>query len=194
MMRSLLPILLVGVAITVFFMYTSPAYSGQGGILDLQTQEASYNDALSNAKALQSVRDSLAEKYNALPPADLDRLSKLLPDNVNNIRLLIDIKGIADKHNMQIQNVKFQSAPTVAPSQNSVPTSSKTLAEQNKNYGTFTLQFSTNGAYPDFVGFVSDMEKSLRIVDINVVDFSSADDKTSTYRYDLTVTTYWLKS
>ncbi len=192
-MRSLLPILLVGVAITVFFMYTNPAYSGTGGILDLQTQEASYNDALSNAKALQSVRDTLAEKYNALPPADLERLSKLLPDNVNNIRLLIDIKGVADKHNMQIQNVKFQTAQNPSP-QNSVPTNSNALAAESKDYGPFDLEFSTNGSYSDFVGFVSDIEKSLRIVDINTVDFSSADDKTSTYRYDLTVTTYWLKS
>jgi Tfp pilus assembly protein PilO len=193
MMRSLLPILFVGVAVAVFFMYTNPAYSGENGILALQSQQASYNDALSNAKALQSVRDSLAEKYNALPPDNLERLEKLLPDNVNNIRLLIDIKGIADKHNMQIQNVKFQSAQSSS-LPNAVPTSSNTLKSDNKEYGTFDLEFSTNGSYSNFVNFISDMEKSLRIVDVNAVDFSSADDKSSTYRYDLTITTYWLKS
>ena len=188
-----MPIVFIAVAFGVFFVYTNPTYSGPKGILELKKQQTSYDQALSNAKELQSVRDQLASKYNSLSPTDLDRLEKLMPDNVNNIRLLIDIKGIADKHNMQIQNVKFQATP-VSSSAPPVPAeTSKEVVNKNKDYGPFDLEFSTSGAYPNFVGFVTDLERSLRIVDIDTVGFTS-DDKTDTYKYDLKVTTYWLKS
>lgn len=187
MFKSLTPIILIGVAVVIFFMFTNPMYAK---VQELQKQVAGFNDAISNAQDLQSVRDELSAKYNSFPPESLNRLVKLLPDNVNNIRLILDIKGIADKYGLQIQNVKFDPAGEVNPTQ--VPQSSKGLAAQTKDYGVFNFEFSTTGSYNSFVKFVADMEKSLRIIDINSINFASS-DASSNYRYDFKITTYWLK-
>ncbi len=142
MLKSLVPIVFIGVALGLFFMYTNPTYStGDKSIKALQTQVASYNEALSNAKSLQAVRDELATRYNAFAPADLERLNKLLPDSVNNIRLILDIKGIADKYTMQIENVKFQTSSTPTANANAVAQSSASLTEEQKDYGTFDFSF-----------------------------------------------------
>jgi len=184
-----MPIILIAVAVAVFFMYTNPAYTK---VQALQKEQASYNEALSNAKDLQGVRDKLSAKYNSFSPNDLDRLTKLLPNNVNNIGLILDIKGLADKYCLQIQNVKFQTAPDTAAAAAQVPQSSNGLATQTKDYGVFSFEFSTAGSYDSFVHFVSDMEKSLRIIDISSIDFASS-DTSSNYTYDFKINTYWLK-
>src|SRR5258708_7571843 len=114
MTRFIMPIVLIGIAITVFFVFTNPIYSNTSG---LKTQIASYSDALANSKALQSQRDALTAKYNAINPDDLAKLQKLLPDNVDNIRLILEIEQIASPYGMALTNVKYgadSSASTTA--------------------------------------------------------------------------------
>ena len=59
----------------------------------------SYNEALNNSKALEDKRDTLTAKYNTIDPNDLIKLQKLLPDNVDNIRLILEIGQIASLRN-----------------------------------------------------------------------------------------------
>ena len=69
-----------------------------------------------------------------------------------------------------------------------------------KDYGVWNLGFSTQGTYSNFVNFVKDLEKNLRIVDIVSVDFSSSSGigvnpaLSSIYKYDFKIKTYWLKN
>ena len=77
-------LILVGAAIGLFVLFTNPTYQT---IKDLQVQNNSYDDALNKAKELHTVRDGLITKRNAFPPADIDKLQHILPDNVDNIRL-----------------------------------------------------------------------------------------------------------
>ncbi len=55
MTRFITPIILIGVAITFFFVYTNPMYESISG---LKTQIASYNDALGTSKELEGERDT----------------------------------------------------------------------------------------------------------------------------------------
>lgn len=68
---------------------------------------ASYNEALNNSKALEAERDKLTQKYNSFDPENLSKLQKLLPDNVDNIRLILEIEKIASPYGMVLKNVKY---------------------------------------------------------------------------------------
>ena len=62
------------------------------------------------------------------------------------------------------------------------------------------MQFvTTRASYSNFVSFVKDLEKSLRVVDVNSITFSSTESvgtsqaSSDMYKYEFKVKTYWLK-
>lgn len=197
-----MPLILLAISVGLFFTYTQKTY---GDIQALQVKESSYNDALTNANELETVRDQLLEKYNMFAPGTLDRLSKLLPDNVDNIKLILEINDVAVRYGMSLKNVKFDSAAASTSSAKQIEQSNSKIAEKNKEYGIFDVEFSTEGTYPNFVAFIEDIEKSLRIVDVNSITFSSPENSGSfggatpskpadLYKYDFKISTYWLKN
>jgi hypothetical protein len=205
-MKFIVPIILLGISITVFVVFTNPIYNDIG---TLGVSVASYNEALNNSKSLENQRDKLTAKYNTINPDDLTKLQKLLPENVDNIRLILEIEKIASPYNMILTDVKYNAtatAPTAAvaaPATASVQTGAPT-AIPVQNYGVFDLEFSTAGSYNNFIAFTKDIESNLRIVDISSINFSS--DTTSaisttktlspieSYKYDFKIRTYWLKN
>jgi Tfp pilus assembly protein PilO len=202
MSRYFVPIILIGIAITFFFMVTNPMYND---INALKLSGASYDTALSTSKTLESERDQLVAKYNTIDPDNLDKLQKLLPDNVNSIRLILEIGEIASPYGMVLSNVKYDTSSTATAATTSpVVGGGATATASSQDYGTFNLEFSTSGTYDDFINFTKDLESNLRIVDISSVSFSSdtsASASTGTkknspevYNYDFKVKTYWLKS
>ena len=198
MYKLIIPIILIGTAIAGFVMKTGPYYND---ISNIQTQVSSYNEALSNAKSLQGQRDLLTTKYNTINPENLDKLQKLLPDNVDNIRLILEIGEIAKPYGMVLSDVKYDA---------SVSSNTKGVANVvagagqnnlNSNYGILDLEFSTQGTYDNFLSFLNDLEHNLRIVDISSIEFSSDTGSSTTssqqndiYKYSFKIKTYWLKN
>lgn len=198
-MRFLIPSILIILSVVSFVVFTDPTYKE---IKNLKAEVSAYDQALDNAKSLQETRDDLATKYNSFDPSDIDKVEKLLPDSVDNIRLIIEIEKIAAQYGMILKQVKYDTFETeedgASPGSPRTETRSTAMLS-NKEYGEFELKFSTEGEYTKFLSFLRDIEESLRIVDITDISFSSASDITTsglssgTYKYDFTVKTYWLK-
>ncbi len=158
-MRFLIPIILIGIAIAGFFMFLNPNYLE---MKSLQTKIASYNTALTNSKSLENERDKLATKYNSIDTGNLRKLSVLLPDSVDNIRLILEIEKIASPYGMALKDVKYSATPTDTPVV--AKKVSKSVAAAKKEYGDWDLEFSTAGTYSNFLKLVQDLEHNLRIV------------------------------
>jgi len=201
-----MPIILIGVAVAGFFMFTSPLYKN---ISDLKSQVSSYNEALNNSKALEAERDKLTQKYNTIDPVNLSKIEKFLPDNVNNIRLILEIEKMASPYGMALKDVKYDTlvkkdvttGTGIAVGSGATETTKEGIAKNlPKNYGIWDLEFSTQGTYNNFVNFVKDLEKNLRIVDISSIEFSSSvgtglnPSLSEAYKYSFKIKTYWLKN
>ena len=192
-MRLIFPILLVLISIASFVMYTSPAYQD---VKALKVQIAQYDTALTNSKKLQEERDTLGAKYRSISPDALARLSKLLPDNADNIRLIIDIQQMAQSYGMSLQAIKFDAVQSGSAANAANPLAASTpssVAASSQDYGTFNLEFSTAATYGNFLSFLKDVESSLRLTDIQSIDFSSGDQTKTTNTYTVKLATYWLK-
>lgn len=199
MTRFIMPAILIAVAVTVFFLFTSPIY---GQITQLRAQSASYDGALDNSKALENERDKLTAKYNSINPDSLARLVKLLPENIDNIRLILEIEKIASPYGMGLKDIKYSATATNTPKVAQTGALQAGVANQppNKEYGVWDLEFSTTGTYNNFLNFTRDLENNLRIVDISSVQFSSEVGgslgavSSGSYKYDFKIKTYWLKN
>ena len=201
MFKYILPIILIGVAIVGFFILADPLYQG---VSLKRVQIASYNEALNNSKALEAERDKLTQKYNSFDPENLAKLQKLLPDNVDNIRLILEIEKIASPYGMVLKDVKYNTTSndtTTTPQTAGVIQGGKVPA--NKDYGIWNLEFSTQGTYNNFINFIKDLENNLRIVDVSSIQFSTSATSASAglnsslpeaYKYSFKIQTYWLKN
>jgi hypothetical protein len=199
-MRFVMPTIIIGIAVSVFFVFTDPIYRD---ISELRLTVASYDSALNNSKTLGNERDKLTTKLNSINPDNLVRLEKLLPSNVDNIRLILEIEQIASPYGMVLKDIKYNASNDIAETAGAAIQGGGTIKSAPKDYGIFDLEFSTSGSYDNFINFTKDLENNLRIVDISSVSFTSdagvvsGGSKTMApeiYRYNFKIKTYWLKS
>ncbi|OGG47952.1 hypothetical protein A3D66_01370 [Candidatus Kaiserbacteria bacterium RIFCSPHIGHO2_02_FULL_50_9] len=177
-MKLVFPIVAIVVALGVFFSFVDPRYQG---IKELRAQEKQFDEALTRSKDLRSIRDEKLKVYNSFPPEDIDRLQKLLPDHIDNIRLVMDLDTAASKYGMRLTNVSV-GKPDEGPAEGS---------GQVKPYGSISVTFSVTTTYESFLRFLTDLETSLRLVDVVSLSFSRP--RGDVYEYTITLRTYWLK-
>jgi len=178
-MKALFPILLIFVAIALFFMVIDPTYSK---VKVLRAEQERLNQALNQSRELQKIRDELLSRRNTFSQGDIDRLTKLLPDHVDNVRLIIDIDAIAAAHKLRISSITLEGDSTKG--------NEPVIGPSPKPYGAVTLGFSVIAPYQEFISFMQDLEVSLRIVDATTLEFSATDATTNQYR--IAIKTYWL--
>jgi len=161
-------------------MYTNPTYQE---IKQLQQKDNAYDDALKKSRELRAKRDALIRKRDSMNQDNLKRLEHLLPDNVDNIRLVIDLNNVAARHNLSLNNIdlgniggKVERAPG-----------------DTTPVGQVTLSFSVStNSYDTFRAFIQDLEHSLRVLDIVSLGFSTGNSANSAVDYQMTIRTYWL--
>ena len=183
-MRLILPIILIVAALGLFVAYTNPAYQSD---LGLQTQVASYDDALNKSQELLATRDQLLSKRNTFSTDDVQKITHMLPDNVDNIRLIIDINNIAARRGLALQNVALGEV-----SDASTQRSALAVGPSGGAVGSVELGFAVTASYDDFLAFLQDLEHSLRIVDVEKITFASTPTPTGKYSFSFTIRTYWL--
>ena len=184
-MRFLLPLILVIAAIGLFVGYTNPAYQGAEGVKALQAREKSYDDALTKSQELKMVRDQLLSKFNTFSSEDKDKLLAMLPDNVDNIRLVIDINNVAARHNLAVKNLQIGETISGKSSRNTAA-----VGASGSKVGSVDFGFTVSSDYEGFLSFLSDLEHSLRLIDVEKIGFSVS--QTNINDYSFSIRTYWL--
>ena len=179
MIRCSLPIILVAVALGLFFGYIDPTYKN---IKELRVEERAFDEALNQSRELQEVRDTLLSRYNTFSQQDLDRLIKLLPDHVDNVRLILDIDSIASKYNMRTRNVTVSMTGSEDPN---------VIGANQGVVDSVILSFSVAATYENFIRFIKDLEQSLRIVDLVGLSFVAGEG--DAFNFNVSIKTYWLK-
>lgn len=192
MIKYAIPFILIGTSIALFFFFINPLYQEIEGIRALSV---SYNEALGNSKALEAERDKLTEKYNTFSQSDIEKLQKLLPDNIDNIRMILEMEKIASPYGMVIRDVKYDASETTTTTGRGVQ-----AGASRSPYGIWNFSFSTEGSYNNFISFLKDLESNLRIVDVSSIEFSAGDivgldpNLPISYKYQFSIKTYWLKN
>jgi len=180
-MKNFTPILLVAVAIGLFYIYISPEWQS---VQSLRSEQKEYSDAIVKAKELQAVRDELLTRYNAMSSEDLDRLEKIIPQNANTVRLVRDIATVAAGYGAQIEEVSVnEEAPIV----------DEEVGLLAAPYRSIALILDVAASYDAFVNLISDLEQSLRLLDISGISFS-VDDESAVYSHKVELTTYRLNN
>jgi Tfp pilus assembly protein PilO len=152
---------------------------------EVKTEEQELDRALANARRLQERRAELTTQFNSFTDEELEAIDTLVPDNIDNVKLIIELDALASRHGLAIQNINV-----VDDSNQATNEELALVAEQE--YGTIELDFTVTGPYERFVSFVEDVERSLRLIDVQSIAFQSI-AQGANYQYSLRVRTYWLR-
>jgi len=182
MLKHSFSIILIIIAILAFVFVIRPNYAD---IKNLQLKKDEYGLVLDNAKKLQSIRDDLIEKKNAISISDTTKLSKFLPDDVDNVKLILELETIAQDHNIELQ--------TASSSTNEDEEDGSALDVETKDYGIINLEFELFGSYSDFVDFLREVSTALRLTDIEALSFKEDITSPGQFQFDLVLKTYWVK-
>lgn len=195
MVRVLISAIALILSGALFFFYTQPAYDKTQAI---RAQIQEYNAALEKAAQLQQLKQQLLSKYNAFNPQDLDRIQKMLPDHVDNIRLILDMDSMATTHGMTLSNVDVSGNTMRGQNQQTVTA----LGASNQKYDMLTIKFDVESTYQDFQKFLADLQASLRIVDLVALSIQQSGGSRvpqggtisePLYHFGISLRTYWLK-
>lgn len=183
-MRLFIPIILILAAVGLFVVYTNPTYQNSQA---LSAQVASYNDALDKSQELRTVRDQLLAKRNTFSTDDVQKLSEILPDNVDNIRLIIDINNIASRHGLSLTDVQLGNIG------GAVAQSSVASGGSGSPVGSVDIGFSVSTDYNTMLAFLEDVEHSLRLIDVEKLTFTAPTSASGDTTYVFSIRTYWLQ-
>ncbi|HEY4502430.1 MAG TPA: hypothetical protein VJH21_01195 [Candidatus Paceibacterota bacterium] len=186
-MKFIAPIIFIGTALVIVFTFIQPMYQD---IAILNARAAQFDEALNRSAELQQIRERLATKYQNFDPIDVGRLMALLPDNIDNVRLILEADDIARAYKMRIHDISVVNEDVKTPQNGRGAVATEPADDQD--YEKVTISFSTEGSYKDFLLFLTDIERSLRLVDISTLSVSAEPD-TDVLTYNISLVTYWLK-
>ncbi len=178
MNRNATPLILIILAIGIFFTFTN---SRIDDIKTLQATNDGYALAINNSVDLIRARDAVLVDRKKLDDTMMDRLNKMMPDNIDNVRLIIDVNSIAQSRHITVKNIR--TTPTTA------DTSGK--GGSSGQYNVMNLSLTASASYANFLLFLQDLERSLRFLDVSHMVITANDS--GTYDYSLDIKTYWLK-
>lgn len=188
-MRFLTPLLILGLAAVSFFYFTTPVLEQ---INSLKADRTKYTLALENATKLDDRQRALQEIKINMDPNDLAALDQLLPNNIDNVRLIIDINTIAKKNGLTVKNPSIAGeAGASQPAGAGNPPVPNNIKRPGLDKNSVVISFSVSASYEILKRFLDDLSHSLRIVDIESVSFSGNDK--NLYDYKISLRTYWLK-
>lgn len=182
-MKLITPIILIVISLGTFFLYTEPVYrgkdifNGKQSIKILKEEHLKYQEILKSTIEIEAKSKELEAKKNSFSNTDLEKLERVLPDHIDGIELIVDVNKIAKSHDLIIKDVELKNE--------------NNNLNNNKKYGTLSLSFSVKTSYPGFLLFLSDLEKSSRLFEIDGLIINGNDSEI--YDFQINLKTFWLK-
>lgn len=173
-------IILLLLSVGLFYTFINPQYQD---VRKLYALAGEYQNILQNASAIIELRDQLLVTYESLPKAEIERVNKALPDNVDTVRLALDLDNMASRYGISIKNIQTAAGNGGA---NAI-----VLPEHAGVYEKTTISFGFVSSYENFMRLLADLEKNLRIMDIKSISFQIG--PSNLYDYQVSVETYRLK-
>jgi Tfp pilus assembly protein PilO len=160
-------------------------YSPMGDLQSLIDQKQGYSNSLATIGNIETKKNELVTKFGNISEEEKKDIETFLPSSLNFVRLISQIDSIAANHGISIDKISSKDTTPAAgePVEGAQP--------PQGSYNKALISFSFLASYDAFNAFMSELEKSMRILDINSVKLTVRPD--GTYLYDVQFETYWLK-
>ena len=164
MTRYAIIILFLAISVALFLTQTQPYFDK---INVLKKDREAYAEVLNRSRELQALRDELFNQYNSISRESFDNLDKLLPKQIDPGTLIAMFENIMKTRGFLLKRINVQESE-ISTGKNA---GTKIIGVLPPPYKIVNLSFLISGPYGNFPGLFSDLEKSVRIIDIKSVAF-----------------------
>jgi hypothetical protein len=181
--RTLTPILSFVIALILFVFFVRPQYAEvktiQADIDAHQKAIAQYTEFSNKLEAKIATKENRSALQN-------EQLDQLVPDDIDNAQILVDLEALAQRHNLLFGNTEVSSGDTEL-KRKSDPSA---VEEDGDTLLTSDISFGLIGTYDQFKLFLADLERSLTLFEVIAVTFDSSE--TVFQQFEVTVRVYAL--
>ena len=184
MNNRIAPTLALLIAVGIFFAYVSPTW--RGSIALAKASIALDDQALAAAEEYKTQQNELATERSSIDPQDLQRIATFLPDSVDNVGLILDLNALAARSGLALTGIDVLSNDIAS------DTNSQQGAVAPVNpVGSVSLSLSAAGTFSALQTFLSRIENSARLLDVQDVVVKGSNS--GVYGYQMTIRLYWLR-
>lgn len=184
MTRYIIPIFLMLISGGIAIFFVDGAYQD---ILALRTEQKAVEEDIARADKVDQDLARLRSEFESFPSGATDRLAVMLPGDVDKVKLLIDLEGVADRHGLFLRGPDVTISDAKNKSDNGVH-----VAETR----TALLRFGVTAPYDVYREFLLDLERSLSIRDLTAVSLASGETPKGArpvYNFQIEAYTYFIK-
>lgn len=181
MFKLIISLFLIGGAVVIFFAESKDYFPE---VKNMRNQIASYNETINTAKEVKNSIDKVLEDYNVISQENVDRINKMIPSGAESMKLVVQFDEMMRKNGLDLKNIDVR---------DTIPKDSASVS-QNKGVAieSVALSIRTQGSYGAFYLFLKDLEKSLRLIDVNSVKISPVGQ--DNYDFSIEAVSYWRKT
>ncbi len=192
MLKALTPIFALIIAVGLGVTYIKPEFAK---ITASQAETKRYVDAIEKASQLKDLIDKKVQQINSFNPVDMDRLQTILPENVHEVAVMLDLDALARAHRLSLSDIKVEKSaldtttpPPIAPADPNAPPGTTPAEPEKPAYISRDISFTVTGTYEDFRKFVQGLEQSLVFFDVQTLSFSQSQGDLTAFK--LKIRTY----
>ena len=167
-MRLIISVILLVAALAVLFFWGRTLWEDIQG---LRTEVKAYESVLSRLNQLKKTRDDLLASYKSIPASDLKKIKNFLPETPNAGPFVTQMANMANQNGLLLKNIN--------------------IGITGEKSADFSTSISVSGSYRNFIKFLSEIEKSLRLIDVVKLSFSSS--REDFYDFSLEAKSYFQK-
>ena len=189
-MKNLTPILLILIAVGLYFFYIDPMYNEE--ISQKEKVKEQYIEAVETTKQLALVLGRHVDTYNSFTDEDLERLDQVVPESIDPLRLIVDVNAVARGQGLKLENITVGATSSGQEEQGPSNNPGGAAFTEGGAAGEFapvdfdtaivdptlditTLSFSVSATYEEFLDLLAAFERSLRIFDIVSVEIGGSE-------------------
>ncbi len=187
MSKTLLNLLLIITSVACYYIIISPIYFGGGYVYDVPADQSiiklrefkNSNEEDSNKlkEAIVKIND-LKKEYEGIDQYTQDRLNIMIPDSINNVRLMSEITTLMSSFGLPASGISI----------------TKEVEDKKlPGIGIYSISFSTKGSYFDLKDLLSKLETSMRLFSVQSVSFSPSEKPDEPMTVSIKMNTYYIK-
>lgn len=182
MFKILISLFLIAGSAVIFFTKSKDYFSD---VEILRKQASSYNETINTAKEVKNFVDEVLSAYNSVSQENVDRINKMISSGPGSMELVVQIDEMMKKNGLDLDSIdtkEIAAEDSVLGAPRSGDVSTQLLS----------ISIKARGPYESFHSFMQELERSLRLIDVNSVKISSAgqDD----YLFSIEAVSYWQKT
>lgn len=194
MFKVLAPIIGIIISVGLFFTYVQPTLDE---VKAIQVEAAEYDEALTRASELRQRIAELNQRQSAISLAELERLEAFLPDRIDEVSVLIDIDALASARGLALSDIEVSDPPVevqdqaIDPFDPSFGMDALGEGDIRSQYDVLDVGFSVTGTYEGFREFLTDLERSLVLMEVVEIAFTTTEEPLTVF--NMKVRLYSLK-